>query len=44
MVVGVDNVSIISLDDVNLIVSHEKAEMIKDVVNVLKTINRSEFL
>lgn len=44
VVVGVDDVSIISLDNVNLIVSHEKAEMIKDVVNMLKTINRSEFL
>ena len=44
VVVGVDDVSIISLDNVNLVVSHEKAEMIKDVVNMLRTINRSEFL
>ena len=43
-VVGINNMAIINLDDATLIVPHDRAESVKDVVNMLKTINRSEYL
>ena len=43
-VVGVNDMAIINLDDVTLIVSHDKSEAVKDVVNMLKTMNKSEYL
>ena len=43
-VVGVKNMAIINLDDATLIVPQEKSEMVKDVVNMLKSMNRTEYL
>ena len=43
-IVGIDNLAIINLDDATLIVQHDKCEAVKDVVNMLKTMNKSEFL
>ena len=43
-VVGVNNMAIINLDDATLIVPHDKSEAVKDVVNMLKTMNKSEYL
>ena len=43
-VVGINNVAIINLDDATLIVPHDKSETVKDVVNMLKTLNKSEYL
>ena len=43
-VVGVKNMAIINLDDATLIVPHDKSEAVKDVVKMLKTMNKSEYL
>ena len=43
-VVGVQNMAIINLDDATLIVPHEQCEAVKDVVNMLKSLNRKEYL
>ena len=43
-VVGIKDMAIINLDDATLIVPHDKSEAVKDVVNMLKTMNRSEYL
>jgi mannose-1-phosphate guanylyltransferase len=43
-VIGVKNMSIINLDDATLIVPHDKSEAVKDVVKMLKTMNKSEYL
>ncbi len=43
-VVGVKDMAIINLDDATLIVSHEQSEAVKDVVNMLKSMNRKEYL
>ena len=43
-VVGVKDMAIINLDDATLIVPHDKSESVKDIVNMLKTMNKSEYL
>ena len=43
-VVGINNIAIINLDDATLIVPHDKSEDVKDVVNMLKTMNKLEYL
>ena len=43
-VVGVKNMAIINLDDATLIIPHEQAEAVKDVVNMLESMNRKEYL
>ena len=43
-VVGINNMTIINLDDATLIVPHDKSEAVKDVVNMLKTMNKLEYL
>ena len=43
-IVGIKDMTIINLDDATLIVPHDKSEAVKDVVNMLKTMNRSEYL
>ena len=43
-VVGIKNMTIINLDDATLIVPHDKSEAVKDVVNMLKTMNKLEYL
>ena len=43
-VVGINNMTIINLDDATLIVPHDKSEAVKDIVNMLKTMNKSEYL
>ncbi len=43
-VVGVKDMAIINLDDATLIVPHEQSEAVKDVVNMLKSMNRKEYL
>ena len=43
-VVGVKDMAIINLDDATLIVSHEQSEAVKDVVNMLKSMNRKKYL
>ena len=43
-IVGINNMAIINLDDATLIVPHDKSESVKDVVNMLKTMNKSEYL
>ncbi len=43
-VVGVQNMAIINLDDATLIVNHEQSETVKDVVDMLKSMNREEYL
>jgi len=42
--VGIKNLTIINLDDATLIVPHENAEEVKDIVNMLKSLNRKEYL
>ena len=42
--IGVNNMTIINLEDVTLIVPHKHAEAVKDIVNMLKTLNRNEYL
>ena len=43
-VVGVKDMTIINLDDATLIVPHEQSEAVKDVVSMLKSLNRKEYL
>tara|TARA_B100000131_G_scaffold37983_1_gene34510 strand:- start:466 stop:1530 length:1065 start_codon:yes stop_codon:yes gene_type:complete len=43
-VIGIDNLNIINLDDVTLIVSHDKCEEVKNIVEMLKTLNKKEYL
>ena len=43
-VIGVKDMAIINLDDATLIVPHEQAEAVKDVVNMLTSLNRQEYL
>jgi mannose-1-phosphate guanylyltransferase len=43
-VVGIKDMAIINLDDATLIVHHDKSEAVVDVVNMLKTLNKSEYL
>ena len=43
-VVGVKDMAIINLEDATLIVPHEQCEAVKDVVNMLKSLNRKEYL
>ena len=43
-IVGVKDMAIINLDDATLIVPHEHSEAVKDVVNMLKSMNRKEYL
>ena len=42
--VGVNDMAIVNLDDATLVVPMEKAEAVKDVVNMLKTLNKHEYL
>ena len=42
--IGVKNTTVINLEDITLIVPHKDAEAVKDVVNMLKTLNRNEYL
>jgi len=44
VVVGIKDMAIINLDDATLIVHHDKSESVKDVVNMLKTMNKLEYL
>ena len=43
-VIGVEGLSIINLDDTTLIVPHEKSEEVKTIVNMLKSLNKVEYL
>jgi len=43
-VVGVKDLTIINLDDATLIVQHKHSEAVKDVVNMIKSLNRNEYL
>ena len=43
-VVGVKDMAIINLDDATLIVPHEQSEAVKDVVSMLQSLNREEYL
>ena len=43
-VVGVKDMAIINLDDATLIVPLDKSEAVKDVVNMLKSMHKSEYL
>jgi len=43
-VIGIENLSIINLEDVTLIVSHENAESVKDIVEMLKSLNKNKYL
>tara|TARA_Y100001970_G_C14149701_1_gene811960 strand:+ start:475 stop:1548 length:1074 start_codon:yes stop_codon:yes gene_type:complete len=43
-VIGIQNMAIINLNDVTLIVPHEESESIKDIVNMLESLNRNEYL
>ena len=43
-VVGIKDMSIINLEDATLIVPHEHSEAVKDIVNMLKSLNRKEYL
>ncbi len=43
-VIGVEGLSIINLDDVTLVLPHDKAEEVKNIVNMLKTLNKIEYL
>ena len=42
--VGVRDMTIINLDDATLVVPHEKSEEVKDVVTMLKSLNRKKYL
>ena len=42
--VGVKDMAIINLDDATLIVPHNESEAVKDVVSMLKSMNRKEYL
>ena len=43
-IIGVENLAIINLDDVTLIVSHENAESVKELVQMLKSLNKNKYL
>ena len=43
-VIGVKGMVIINLNDATLIVPHEQSEAVKDVVNMLKSLNRTDYL
>ena len=43
-VIGVKGMAIINLNDATLIVPHEQSEAVKDVVNMLKSLNRTDYL
>lgn len=43
-VVGVENMVIINLDDATLVVPHSQSEAVKDVVQMLKSLNKTEYL
>jgi len=43
-IVGVRDMTIINLDDATLIVPHDKSEEVKDVVKMLKSMNKLEYL
>ena len=43
-VVGVNDMAIINLEDATLIVPHDKSEEVKDVVKMLQSMNKSEYL
>ena len=43
-VVGVKDMVIINLEDATLIVPHDKSEAVKDVVKMLQSMNKSEYL
>ena len=42
--VGINDMAIINLKDATLIVPQEKSEMVKDIVEMLKSMNKSEYL
>ena len=42
--IGINNMAIINLEDATLIVPHEHSEDVKDMVKMLKTMNKSEYL
>jgi len=43
-VIGIDNLSIINLEDATLIVPHDDAESVKDIVEMLKSLNKNKYL
>ena len=43
-VIGIKDLAIINLDDATLIVPHEKAEAVKNIVDMLKSLNSNEYL
>ena len=43
-VIGIKNMTIINLADATLIVPHSESEAVKDVVQMLRTMNKSEYL
>ena len=43
-IVGVRDMTIINLDDATLIVPHDKSEEVKNVVKILKSMNKLEYL
>ena len=42
--IGVKDMTVINLEDVTLIVPHKYTEYVKDIVNMLKSLNRNEYL
>ncbi len=43
-VIGIDDLSIINLEDATLIVPHDDAESVKDIVEMLKSLNKNKYL
>ena len=41
---GIDNLTIINLDDTTLIIPHDRTEEVKNIVEMLITLNKTEYL
>ena len=42
--IGIKDLTIINLDDATLIMPHEKAEEVKNIVEMLKSLNNNKYL
>ena len=43
-VLGINNLTIINLDDTTLIIPHDRTEEVKNIVDMLITLNKTEYL
>ena len=43
-IIGINNIAVINLEDTTLIVPHDKAEEVKNIVKMLKSLNNKKYL